>query len=62
VRRGARAWFDPDGGLGALEAAAGAMAPLLGWSAARSTDEIDRCRTRRRTDMAALRPAVSPAA
>ncbi|MEI6453967.1 MAG: glycerol-3-phosphate dehydrogenase C-terminal domain-containing protein, partial [Actinomycetes bacterium] len=35
VRRSARAWFDADGGLGALAPAAEAMAGLLGWSDSR---------------------------
>ena len=55
VRRSARAWFDPDGGMGALATAAEAMAPLLDWSAARTAAEIDHCRRQRGTDMAALR-------
>jgi glycerol-3-phosphate dehydrogenase len=55
ARRGARAWFDLDGGMAALEAAASGMAPLLEWTAPRIDNEIDRCRARRRTDMAALR-------
>ncbi|MEO8812192.1 MAG: glycerol-3-phosphate dehydrogenase C-terminal domain-containing protein, partial [Caulobacteraceae bacterium] len=45
VRRSARAWFAIDGGMSALAAAAGAMAPLLGWTAERTADEIERCRT-----------------
>lgn len=60
ARRSARAWFDPDAGMGALAAAAGAMAPLLGWSANRSAQEIDGCRERHRRDLASIR-AVSPA-
>ena len=55
ARRSARAWFDLDGGLSALAPAAGAMAPLLGWSEARKTDEIASCLARRQTDMGALR-------
>ncbi|HEY7852063.1 MAG TPA: glycerol-3-phosphate dehydrogenase/oxidase, partial [Caulobacteraceae bacterium] len=47
VRRSARAWFDPDGGMAALEPAAHAMAPLLGWSADRTASEITACRERR---------------
>jgi glycerol-3-phosphate dehydrogenase len=54
VRRSARAWFDLDGGLAALPAAAQAMAPLLGWSSDRANDEIARCCGLRETDMAAL--------
>ncbi|MDB5481882.1 MAG: hypothetical protein JWO83_2935, partial [Caulobacteraceae bacterium] len=52
---GARAWFDPDGGLGALDAAAAAMAPLLGWSAARAAEEIAGCRSRHAKDLASMR-------
>ncbi len=55
ARRSARAWFDPDAGMGALEAAAGAMAPLLGWSASRETEEIALCRDQHARDMAGLR-------
>ena len=61
ARRSARAWFDPDGGLGALEAAAGAMAPLLGWTAARTAGEIARCREQHGKDLAGLRATAAPA-
>ena len=54
VRRGARAWFDPDGGLGALPAAADAMAPLLGWSPERKSEEIAGCRKIHEASMAAF--------
>ncbi len=54
VRRSARAWFDPDGGLGALPAAAEAMAPLLGWSEARKAEEVAGCRRRHGAVTAAL--------
>ena len=40
VRRGARAWFDADGGASALKPAATAMAALLGWTAARTAAEV----------------------
>ncbi|HEY2179943.1 MAG TPA: glycerol-3-phosphate dehydrogenase C-terminal domain-containing protein, partial [Caulobacteraceae bacterium] len=60
VRRGGRAWFDPDGGMGALEPAAAAMAPLLGWTAERAAEEIAACQRRREVDMAEL--AASPVA
>jgi glycerol-3-phosphate dehydrogenase len=43
IRRGARAWFDPDGGLAALPPAAAAMAPLLGWSVGETTRQIAAC-------------------
>ncbi len=52
VRRSGRAWFDDDGGLAALEPAARAMAPLLGWDAARTEAEIAGCRARRVADLA----------
>jgi glycerol-3-phosphate dehydrogenase len=51
VRRSARAFFTTDGGMGALGAAAQAMAPLLGWSAARTDAEIAHCRQIRDRDM-----------
>jgi glycerol-3-phosphate dehydrogenase len=52
VRRGGRAWFDPDGGVSTLAPAAEAMAPLLGWTAERAAEEIAGCRRRREADMA----------
>ncbi|HEY1416216.1 MAG TPA: glycerol-3-phosphate dehydrogenase/oxidase [Caulobacteraceae bacterium] len=52
VRRSGRAWFDDDGGLAALEPAARAMAPLLGWDETRLKVEIDGCRARRAADLA----------
>ena len=55
ARRSARAWFDLDAGLFALEPAAQAMAPLLGWSPERVAGEIEGCRARHTTDMAGLR-------
>jgi len=47
VRRGARAWFDLDPAFPALDAAAEAMAPLLGWSADERQRQIDHCRALR---------------
>jgi glycerol-3-phosphate dehydrogenase len=44
VRRSARARFDLDGGIGCLTEAAGAMAPLLGWSPAESQRQTELCR------------------
>ena len=44
VRRSARAWFDDHAGLGSLEAAALAMAPLLGWSEAERVRQVATCR------------------
>jgi glycerol-3-phosphate dehydrogenase len=58
VRRSARAWFDPDGGLAALAPAAAAMGRLLGWSTDRTGAEIAACRQRRETDLAGLEPAA----
>jgi glycerol-3-phosphate dehydrogenase len=55
VRRGARAWFDPDGGLAALEPAAHAMAPLLAWSEDRIAAEITHCHARREADLAMVK-------
>lgn len=43
VRRSSRAWFDIDAGMATLAPAASKMALLLGWSAARQQQEIDRC-------------------
>jgi glycerol-3-phosphate dehydrogenase len=56
VRRSARAWFDV-AGLAAMEAAAGAMAPLLGWSQAEQNRQIEACRAIR---AASLAPAALP--
>lgn len=53
VRRGARAWFDADGGLAALEPAAAAMAPLLGWTDEQKAVQIAACRHRRALDLEA---------
>jgi glycerol-3-phosphate dehydrogenase len=52
IRRSGRAWFDPDGGVAALEPAAAAMAPLLGWTPERSAQEITGCLARRAADLA----------
>ena len=58
VRRSARARFDPDNGLAALQPAAAAMAPLLGWSEAETARQIDLCHALRKTERAALGDAV----
>jgi glycerol-3-phosphate dehydrogenase len=55
VRRSARAWFDPDGGLGALDAAAQAMAPLLDWSASEIARQLQACHAIRYRNMAAFK-------
>jgi glycerol-3-phosphate dehydrogenase len=52
VRRSARAWFDPDAGIGALEPAADAMAELLGWSADERLRQIAACRAIHEVSMA----------
>ena len=57
VRRSARAWFDPDGGLAALAPAAEAMAELLAWSPAETERQIAACRAIRATNLAALETA-----
>lgn len=43
VRRSARAWFDPDAGLAALEPAAAAMGELLGWSNEERAQQVEEC-------------------
>jgi glycerol-3-phosphate dehydrogenase len=55
VRRGARAWFDLDPTFPALDAAAKAMAPLLGWSAGERHSQIDHCRALRHDALSNLR-------
>jgi glycerol-3-phosphate dehydrogenase len=57
VRRSARAWFDTDGGLGALAPAAEAMAGLLGWSETETQRQISLCQTTQRDNLAALEDA-----
>jgi glycerol-3-phosphate dehydrogenase len=52
IRRSGRAWFDPDGGVAALEPAASAMAPLLGWAPERTAREVAACRARSASDLA----------
>jgi glycerol-3-phosphate dehydrogenase len=54
VRRSARAWFDPDGGLAALEPAATAMAALLGWFDAERQQQVEACRTIQQTNLLAI--------
>jgi len=51
VRRSARAHFDQDGGLAALEPAADRMARLLGWTDQERDHQIETCRRRRRAEM-----------
>ena len=59
IRRGARAWFDPDGGLAALGPAAAAMAPLLGWSATETDNQIATCCANHAHRTAAFAPATA---
>ena len=61
ARRGARAWFDPDAGMRALDAAAAAMAPLLGWSPGRTAEEIAGCRSQHARDLASMRTEAARA-
>ena len=53
VRRGARAWFDADGGIASLQPAALAMAPLLGWTDAQTAAQIVACQHRQAIDLEA---------
>ena len=59
IRRSARAWFDPDGGLAALPVAAAAMAPLLGWSEAERARQIADCHANHAQRTAAFAPATA---
>lgn len=54
VRRSARAWFDPDGGIAALAPAAAEMAGLLGWSPAETERQIEACRAVRARNLSVL--------
>ena len=58
VRRSARAWFDLDPALAALDEAAMAMAPLLGWSADEAKAQVVHCRALRTQALAATREAL----
>jgi glycerol-3-phosphate dehydrogenase len=51
VRRSARAWFDHDAGLAAMEAAAPVMGELLGWSDEERARQIAACRAIHDTSM-----------
>lgn len=51
VRRSARAWFDTDAGIGALDSAAMAMGELLGWSNDERLRQIAHCRAIHATSM-----------
>jgi glycerol-3-phosphate dehydrogenase len=54
ARRSARAWFDAEGGLAALEPAAAEMAGLLGWSKAQTAAEVEACRRIHADSLAAI--------
>jgi glycerol-3-phosphate dehydrogenase len=54
VRRSARADFDPDGGLAALEPAVAVMGDQLGWSETERRRQVADCRERRCSVIAAL--------
>lgn len=54
VRRGARAWFDAEGGTGELEPASRRMAELLGWSETERTEQVRRCLEQRSRDLEVL--------
>jgi glycerol-3-phosphate dehydrogenase len=58
VRRSARAWFDLDPAFAALDEAAMAMAPLLGWSADEAKAQVVHCRALRTQALAATREAL----
>ncbi len=59
IRRSARAWFDPAGGIEALADAAKAMAPLLGWSATEAARQVAACQAIYDGNMAGLRAGVT---
>ncbi len=54
MRRSARAHFDLDGGMAALEPAAKRMGELLNWSPQEKDRQIEVCRARRAAEMAVL--------
>ncbi len=58
VRRSARGWFDLDPAFAALDEAAKAMAPLLGWTAEQARAQVDHCRALRTRALAATREAA----
>lgn len=59
VRRSARAWFDRDAGLAALEPAAEAMGALLGWRDKERVAHVAACRAIDTESRRALVPAAS---
>jgi glycerol-3-phosphate dehydrogenase len=54
VRRSARARFDDNGGLDALEPASCHMKELMGWTEAQRIRQIQQCRQKRKMEMAVL--------
>lgn len=54
IRRSARAHFDTQGGIGALEPASVAMGALLGWSDEQRSAQVAQCITRREGEMAVV--------
>ncbi len=58
VRRSARAWFDLDPAYAALDEAAIAMAPLLGWTADETKAQVAHCRGLRAQALAATRETL----
>ena len=58
VRRSARAWFDLDPAFAALDEAATAMPPLLGWSADETRAQVTHCRALRTEALAATRETL----
>ena len=59
VRRSARAWFDDDGGLDALPAAAESMAELLAWTPEQRDQQITQCRQLQTQNLAFLSPSTT---
>jgi glycerol-3-phosphate dehydrogenase len=59
VRRSARAWFDDDGGLDALPAAAESMAALLGWTPQQRDQQVAQCRQLQAQNLAFLSPSTT---
>ena len=55
ARRSSRACFDDNGGLDALEPAAEAMAPLLGWTDEERMRQVESCRQQRDEDLQLLK-------
>ncbi|HYG25637.1 MAG TPA: FAD-dependent oxidoreductase, partial [Caulobacteraceae bacterium] len=52
ARRSARAWFDHDAGIGALETAARTMGELLGWDEREQARQVEACKAIHQESMA----------